>query len=431
MVIKITLASNVEGWDIMMNGQLETALASDDRVEVSGFVPGYTQEQRDQAQRLNIALYDAKRYIGFDTNELLAYPPDDLEIDLLIMHSYGRHVGKQAQVIIDAKRCKWVLVVHTISEELEKYLKVVASSSEYQESEHELQVTLCKKADLVLAVGPQVAEAYKNALRHCGNQGKVIALMPRIPREFLGVRQLVKNNSCEIFRVLISASAKYFEVKGCDIAAKAFMLLDDPSVHLLLVVKEGDDTAALKEAMLKEGINLKQLTVRQVSGTDEAWRRLLCEVNLLIKPSKTEGFGMSGLRAIAANLPVLISENCGLGIALKRLPFGNMYVVDSQDPQVWAERIKEIKEKDVQTCYSEVEQLKNEYIKEYKWEDQFNSVVEEFAKMFPLSDGTGFLVVVVFCYDRYYGMLCIIMYPKLYLQYPVFFFFFCSMPNFP
>ena len=68
---------------------------------------------------------------------------------------------------------------------------------------------------------------------------------------------------------LISASAKYFEVKGCDIAAKAFMKLGDPSIHLLLVVKEGDDTAAIKEAMVKEGINLKQLTVREFSGTDE------------------------------------------------------------------------------------------------------------------------------------------------------------------
>jgi len=110
-------------------------------------------------------------------------------------------------------------------------------------------------------------------------------------------------------------------------------------------------------------------------------------VDLLIKPSKTEGFGMSGLRAIAADLPVLISENCGLGIALKRLPFGDMYVVDSQDPQVWAERIKEIKEKDVEICHSEVEQLKKEYIKEYMWENQFNSVVAEFVKMFPSSDG--------------------------------------------
>ena len=96
---------------------------------------------------------------GFDTNELLAYPPDDLKIDLLIMHSYGRHVGKQAQVITDAKKCKWVLVVHTISEELEKYMKAVASSSGFKESEHELQVNLCEKADLVLAVGPQVARS--------------------------------------------------------------------------------------------------------------------------------------------------------------------------------------------------------------------------------------------------------------------------------
>ena len=387
MVLKITLASNVEGWDIMMNGQLETALASDDRVEVSGFVPGNTQKQRDQAQRLNIALYNAKDYSGFDTNELLAFPPDDLEINLLIMHSYGRHVGKQAQVIKDAKKCKWVLVVHTISEELEKYLKVVASSSKYQESEHELQVTLCEKADLVLAVGPQVAEAYKDALRPHRNEEKVITLMPSIPKEFLGVDQHVRSSH---FQVLLSASAKYFEIKGCDIAAKAFMKLEDPSIHLLLVVKKGDNTAALKQAMVNQGISHEQLTVQEFSGTDEAWRRILCQVDLLIKPSKTEGFGMSGLRAIAADLPVLVSENCGLAIALKKLPCGNKHIVESQDPQVWAKRIKEIKEKDVETCHSEVEQLKKEYIEEYKWEDQFNSVVDKFSTMVrPIKCGVG------------------------------------------
>ena len=376
--IKITLASNVEGWGTMMNGQLEIALARSDRVQLSGFVPGNTQKQREEAQKLKITLYDAKHHCGFDTNERLSHPPDDLEIDLLMMHSYGRHVGKQAQLIVDAKKCKWVLVVHTISKELEKYLKVVASSSKYQESEHQLQVTLCEKADLVLAVGPQVAEAYKDALRPHGKQDKVITLMPSIPKEFLGVDQHVRGSH---FQVLLSASAKYFEIKGCDIAAKAFMKLEDPSIHLLLVVKEGDDTAALKEAMVKEGISQEQLTVRQFSGTDQGWRQLLCQVDLLIKPSKTEGFGMSGLRAIAADLPVLISENCGLGIALKRLPFGDMYVVDSQDPQVWAERIKQIKEKDVKICHSEVEQLKNEYKKANNWEYQFNSLLDEFSRI--------------------------------------------------
>ena len=90
---------------------------------------------------------------------------------------------------------------------------------------------------------------------------------------------------------------------------------------------------------------------------------------------------MSGLRAIAADLPVLISENCGLGIALKRLPFGDMYVVDSQDPQVWAERIKEIKEKDVEICHSEVEQLKKEYKEANNWEYQFNSLLDKFSRI--------------------------------------------------
>ena len=376
--IKIALASNVEGWGIMMNGQLEIALARSDRVKLSGFVPGNTQKQREEAQKLKITLYDAKHHCGFDANELLSHPPDDLKIDLLMMHSYGRHVGKQAQLIVDAKKCKWVLVVHTISKELEKYLKVVASSSKYQESEHELQVTLCEKADLVLAVGPQVAEAYKDALRPRGNQDKVITLMPSIPKEFLGEDQHVRGSH---FQVLLSASAKYFEIKGCDIAAKAFMKLEDPSVHLLLVVKEGDDTAALKEAMVKEGISQEQLTVREFSGTDQGWRQLLCEVDLLIKPSKTEGFGMSGLRAIAANLPVLISENCGLAIALKKLPSGNKHIVDSQDPQVWADRIKQIKEKDVETCHSEVEQLKKEYEEAYNWKDQFDSLLEQFFRI--------------------------------------------------
>ncbi|XP_068739987.1 uncharacterized protein [Montipora capricornis] len=388
MTLRITLASNVEGWDIMMNGQLETALAADDRVKVTGFVPGHTQEQRDHATDLNVALHDAEVYDGYDVNERLAFPPDDLEIDILIMHFYGRNVGRQAQVITKAKKCKWVLVLHTISKELEKYLEAPAPSTDVQESEHDLQLKLCEKADLVLAVGPQVAEAYEAALRYLGKQKEVMTLMPDIPREFLTVRAMIKN-SHEIFRVLISASAKYFKVKGCDIAAKAFKILKDPSFQLILVVKSSDDTDAVEKAMLKEGIGLNQLTVRNFSGSNDKWCQLLCEVDLLIKPSRVEGFGMSGLRAISANLPVLISGNCGLGIALKKLNSGCKYVVDSQDPEIWAEKIKKIKVKDVQTCQSEAEQLKNEYIEEYKWKDQFNVVIDKFFEMIPRNEGRG------------------------------------------
>ena len=388
MKLKVTLASNAEGWDKVVNGQLETELARDDRVEVSGFVPGNTQKQREDAARLNIKLFDAKPdYIGLTTTEKLFHPPDDLEIDILVMHSYGHHVGKQAQVIKDAKQCSWVLVVHTIPEDLEKYReKSDPITARQYISEHDLQVTLCKKADLVIAVGPKVAEAYKTALRYCGKQNSVITLTPRLSEEFLGAHQMVENSG-EKFRVLISASSMYFKVKGCDIAAKAIKLLNDPLYHLVFIVQENDDRAKMEQAMVDAGIDLNQLTVRNYSGDTKMWHQQLCEVDLLIKPSRTEGYGMSGLRAISADLPVLISGNCGLGVALKRLCSGVKHVVDSDDPQDWANKIREIKAKDLKTRHEEAEQLRNEYSREFNWNKQFSELVEKFSKMVPLDHG--------------------------------------------
>ena len=385
---RITLASNAEGWDKMVNGQLDSTLALDDRVLVTGFVPGNTQRQREHARELKIDLFDAKFISGYSSTELLAYPPDDLNIDILIMHSYGSDVGRQAQIIKDTKNCKWVLVVHTVSEELEKYARKAASREAVNESisEHELQVKLCEMADLVVAVGPKVAEAYKAALRYCGKQDSIFTLMPKISSEFLGVRHDQSSDTKywdtgEKFRILISGSAKYFEVKGCDIAAKAINLLPDSSYHLILVVLQDDNTAEIQQAMYKEGISVNQLTVRRCSGTTEVWHRLLCEVDLLIKPSRTEGFGMSGLRAISADLPLLVSKNCGLGIALKSLPSGRNHVVDSDEPKIWADKIKEVREKGFKTCHVHAEQLRSEYTTRFLWEEQIDRLLRLFSEL--------------------------------------------------
>ena len=90
----------------------------------------------------------------------------------------------------------------------------------------------------------------------------------------------------------------------------------------------------LKTRLLSEGIRLNQFTVRPFHSNLENWRKLLCEVNLMIMPSRTEGFGTSSLRAISADLPVLVSSNSGLGMALNKLSSGKNHVVDSDDPQV-------------------------------------------------------------------------------------------------
>ena len=241
--LNVTLATDAEGWDKSVNEQFLLELAQNPQVRVTGFVPKHTPKQKDHARDLNIELVDAKEITGFPAVELLAYPPDDLDIDILIIHSYGRDLGRQAQIIKDKKNCQWVNVVHTVSEDLEKFSvkKSADSAANDQLTEHDLQTRLCEKSDLIIAIGPKVTEAYRAALKYSGKDQSVIGLTPGIIEEFrLGVRRETKGSG-EIFRVLLSASSKYFLVKGCDIATKAINLLQDSSYRLIFVRQPKDN----------------------------------------------------------------------------------------------------------------------------------------------------------------------------------------------
>ena len=380
--LNVTIATDVEGWDKSVNEQFLLELAKNPQVIVTGFVPKHTPEQKDHARKLNIELVNAKNVKGFPKVELLNYPPDDLDIDILIIHSYGRDLGRQAQTIKEKKKCLWVNVVHTVSEDLEKFsVKKSTDPAENDEiTERDLQISLCMESDLILAIGPIVAEAFRSALRSSGKDKSVIDLTPGIIEEFLHVRQEI-NGSSEIFRVLLSASSKYFMVKGCDIATKAINLLQDSSYHLIFVRQPKDNEDDLKQNFHDLGINEHQLTIRQSSGREDEWRGLLGEVDLLIKPSRTEGFGVSGLRAISADLPVLVSGKCGLGKVMKSLHSGAQHVIDSEDPQTWADAIKKVRAKAVQKRREDSEELRKYYVQRFNWKKQCDEIVKKMFSM--------------------------------------------------
>lgn len=352
-----------------MNGQLVIELGRNARLNVTGFVPKHSHQQREHARSLNIELVDAKDHTGFSSSELLSFPPDSLEIDILLIHAHGQDLGRQAQIIKEAKKCKWVQVVHTISEEL-------------CEREHRLQMALCKKADCIIAVGPKVADTCKHALRF--SEKHVFDLTPGAFEDLSGVRQMYEDVGT--FHVLMSGSSKYFNIKGCDIAAKAIKLLNTPSYRLTVIVKPCDNVGEVTQALVSEGIDSRQLTVR-VSESHSDWHKWLCEADLAIKPSRNEGFGMSGLLAISANLPVLVSEYSGLGIVLKNIPFGNSSVVASDDPKVWADRIKQVRAKTSEIRHAEAEELRDAYMQQFNWKDQCDKLVEELFRTVPQKCG--------------------------------------------
>ena len=386
--LNVTLATDVEGWDKSVNEQFLLELAQNPQVRVTGFVPKHTPKQKDHARKLNIELVDAKDMTGYSAVELLAYPPDSLDIDILVIHSYGRDLGRQAQIIKDTKKCQWVNVVHTVSEDLETFLdkKSADPAANDQITEHELQTILCEKSDLVIAIGPKVTEAYRSALMFSGKDESVITLNPGIFEEFLVERRKIKGSG-KIFRVLLSASSKYFLVKGCDIATKAINLLQDSSYRLIFVRQPKDNEDELKKKFLGLEINQHQLTFKESSRSIDFWKRLLCEVDLVIKPSRTEGFGISGLRAISADLPVLVSGNCGLGMVLMKLPSGAQHVINSDDPQAWADAIKNVRAKAMQVRREESEQLRKDYMQQFNWKMQCDEIVKKMFSMNPHKSG--------------------------------------------
>jgi len=102
---------------------------------------------------------------------------------------------------------------------------------------------------------------------------------------------------------------------------------------------------------------------------------LLSTANLAVIPSRTEGFGLAALEALSAGLPFLVSQNSGFGEALQQVPSGSSWIVDSEDPEQWAEAIKGVREKGKETSLKECQKLRMLYADKYGWEKQCNDLV--------------------------------------------------------
>ena len=104
-----------------------------------------------------------------------------------------RDLGKQAQDIKEKKIASGFMLfipsVHKLANYMQKVSSTDAANPEWL-SDHELQLALCEEADIVIAIGPKGADAYKVALRHCRKPKDVITMTPGIIHDLAGVQPL-------------------------------------------------------------------------------------------------------------------------------------------------------------------------------------------------------------------------------------------------
>ena len=370
--LKVTLLSCE--WRSSTDGELSTIirelaiqLAKHSDVDVSVLLANCSEEDRSSAESHNVKLIEADRIPGMEPLFWLLSPPINHIIDCVI--GQGVHLGRAIAFIKrnpSYSHCKWVQVVSSAPEEDGVYKNI----SE-EEKKQETEIQLCKMADQVITIGSKLGEAYKRYLLPLKLEETVFDLTPGIFSEFLEVGQALEGRRTFYILVIRSNnSCEDFNFKEYDIAAKAIAELKDESYKLKFFCPTGGNRHIVAEKLLHYGIRYNQ-----VDDSRKLLANLFCEVDLAIMPSRTEDFGVIALKALSAGLPILVSGNSGLGVALKEVPLGSHSVVDSEDPEAWAKEIKRVhqEKRGVQLSMSRV--LLKKYLEKYSWEEPCKSLV--------------------------------------------------------
>ena len=348
----ILLLSETWGWCedgglSLFTKEMAKQLAKNEEVRVSCLVPETKKDQQDQAREDGVDLVPARRF---------CCPRDRVDyVDVVI--GYGGDVGLHAQSIKASYKSKWVHI---------------ASSSEH---EHELE--LCKESDLAFAVGNDVADECRCQLRL--NKKEVYGFIPGIFSDFSSCEQAEKGS--DTFRVIMFYPSAKEIAEDEEILARTVGLLTDAKYELIVVCAPGDEREEMKNILRQRGIPREQLKNVQNHCQDlERCCRMLLNADLLILPflpSKSEHFGLIALQAFSAGLPVLVSSSSGLGKALHKVIYGDLFLVNSHEPEEWKKRIIKVKEKDRSLRLSEASEMRQRYNKRYPWEGQCKTVLEK------------------------------------------------------
>jgi glycosyltransferase involved in cell wall biosynthesis len=240
--------------------------------------------------------------------------------DFVVGHDHV--TGPQAsQLSSRMSKAKYLHFIHTIPREIEPYKTGSDGDRNYGRgaTKADDQEALCAKAALVIAVGPRIASSLQSDLPM--DLEKIHQLTPGLDERLLAVnrpRPIVGDN-----RILFMGRTEDKELKGIDVAGAMMSWLDREYFYDARLVIRGvapESLAQEAEAMCKKhGLRPHLVMPSTFSADPDTVRKDLESSSLLIMPSQVEGFGLVGLEAISAGVPVVLSADSGLARLLINL----------------------------------------------------------------------------------------------------------------
>ena len=120
----------------------------------------------------------------------------------------------------------------------------------------------------------------------------------------------------------------------------------------------------------KTNITREQLTICRFVDQCQL-KKLFCSSDVVVLPSRVEGFGLVALEAISADTNVLVSKQAGISQALQTVEGANCVIVESHDdPVEWANKIRHLSNQKVQERREKAIRLRENYAKKYSSQEE-------------------------------------------------------------
>ena len=355
-------------------------------IKVHCYVSESDEPSREDARQNGVELITARNVPGsVDPLDCLKLPPRELpKPDIVVGH--GRKFGTPAYFIVENAKCKWIHFVHVFCEDLGKFKETQSAAVdtiEENEKKHKREIELCKAADVVVAVGSRLQRKYSNCLPNV----KVEIITPGIFEEFLnkssqlGKDELVNKK----FRIFMFGRASFEDLtlKGYDIVAGAIRSLGK-TFELTFVGSSSGEHRKIEEWFLKNtGVSRNQLTIRGYCNEEDELKMMYQESDIIVLPSRTEGFGLVALEAISAGIPVLVANETGIAEALHEVEGGKSVIVESDEPKKWAEKIQVLSRQSPTARENSAKLLRENYNKTYSWSNEckkFKRMIKDLAE---------------------------------------------------
>jgi glycosyltransferase involved in cell wall biosynthesis len=324
--------------------------------KVTCLVPSASEDEFAMAKEVGVDLVTAPESVGLsDLERLLIWEPDkDFLPDIVVGHD--QVTGKYGRRWAEKLHCSYAHVLHTVPEEIEKHkgAHIIEGKWNFKGFEKSKnQKELCQHSDIVVAVGPKIAASIKARIPHI----EVHELVPG----YGSIQFYTVSPGKMAYRVLFFGRMEDPNLKGLDIFLEIVRKFENWKVGIhppQFVVRGVDEEGKISKESgylekfkeLSESLNLAPYSDDIGEIEDE-----VMGASCILMPSRSEGFGLVGLEALAGGRPFIVSSASGLGEALLEYQkpgeapteYGAECVLDlSKDvgkaADVWAEKIKKI-----------------------------------------------------------------------------------------